>query len=367
MRIFAFLIILFSIVKSFAQVDTVRYYYQNGQVRSEHPMLNGNPYGTVKYFYLNGRLESELKIYNKSGKMIQKHYYKNGILKLNIVYKNNLPYILKSYDSLGSLDSLEKNSRKGKITKHWHANKTLASIEKYKNGEPIYCITMSEIANGEKTEKEICYYKYKPVFWKESIYIDSEGMGVNQSFKYELLEYYENGRKKSSIIQKGITRKRMEWDSLGHLLIKTTEGIKVEPIFISNDSSVVTIEKPWPEEGGPILKTKNPLRDTTLQSNYISLINDSLINYKFTMTYFNSMGLETSTFSFYGTASKYLPKANDETSPFLIDYEIYSTGENEYFLAIGIKKDNPKIIILFADQFYKNTLRLKEPLINSNE
>jgi len=331
-------------------------------------MVNGKVQGNVKYYYLNGGLKSESIFKPRSRKIIANYYYENGKKRMFSQSVNNQYSIIKWYNLEGRMVKLEKKTKTGKKTYRWYDNGKLASVEKYVNGEPIGCVIIIDSINGEGIEREGCYCGNKLVKWQDNLYVDVVGQVVNKNYRYKNYEYFESGRKKSMTKQKGLTLKRKEWDKNGRMIADTMTGIKVAP-FYSLDTGRSTLISKNDQKGWPILKTKNPLRDTLIQASNVYSMNDTLIQYKFSLTFHDSLGQERY-WSMEGTALKYdaiSGKYNEKTGPYLAQYEIFSIGyEGEFFLAIGIKRNDPKVIILIANKGYHELLVLNKELRINN-
>ncbi|MFA8433133.1 MAG: toxin-antitoxin system YwqK family antitoxin [Marinifilaceae bacterium] len=79
-------------------------YYPSGEKQYEIPYKNGMKDGIVKWFYKEGSLYRETS-YEKGVKNgLQKFYWGNGVLKAEILYRNNMPAKgLKEYSNKGFL------------------------------------------------------------------------------------------------------------------------------------------------------------------------------------------------------------------------------------------------------------------------
>lgn len=66
---------------SFAQTDTIKNYYENGQVESVIPYLNGVREGEAKFFYEDGTIKEERNYVNDKVDGLVKLYSPNGVLK----------------------------------------------------------------------------------------------------------------------------------------------------------------------------------------------------------------------------------------------------------------------------------------------
>lgn len=356
MKLLAIVPILFVIVKTNAQVDTVRTYYQKGQIRSVHPMLNGKVIGPVKYYYLNGSLESELIF--KANKHIQRGYYENGNVKSFIVTQQNQHIIIKLYNSKGNIVKSEKKLRNGKKIKTWYDNNKLASFEKYSKGEPITCLLYPKVS-----AEPFCYCGYKQVSWNNNSYLFSDGRVANDHFKFKSYTFFETGKRKSKIIERRKSISKKVWDENGNLIINEIRNSKVEPILPSDDSSSNS-ETENGGEGWPILKTKNPFRDTIIQSNYISIINDSTIQYSFILNSYDSLGQNNSS-GMDGFAIRSMNPLDDKLNPYLKEYAFYLSGnKEEFYMAIGISMNEADSLIIIAGSFYKDLILNKKLKIN---
>ena len=66
--------------------DIWKEYYENGQVKSETPMVNGDVHGNKKWYYENGQLKCEIPFVNGKINGTWKEYYETGELKTETQY-----------------------------------------------------------------------------------------------------------------------------------------------------------------------------------------------------------------------------------------------------------------------------------------
>ena len=66
--------------------DIWKEYYENGQVKSETPLVNGDAHGISKSYYENGEPLADMPYVNGKIHGISKEYYKSGQLRKETPY-----------------------------------------------------------------------------------------------------------------------------------------------------------------------------------------------------------------------------------------------------------------------------------------
>jgi antitoxin component YwqK of YwqJK toxin-antitoxin module len=334
-----------------AQVDTVKTYFQDGSVHSIHPMKNDKPFGTVKYYYFGGKLKSEVSY--KSNQLISKEYYENSNPKFITITENNQQILIKKFNSEGNLIKLEKKLKNGKISKTWYDNKNIKSYEKYKNGEPINCFLYMDTAISKDIK---CVCGYKPIIWKNDTCFYLNGEPTNINYKSKSKNYFESGKVNSKYLIRNNELRKRTWDEYGNKITSQKLPYRGDTIIIEKSTSNGMTKAFDKIKGGPILKTKNPFRDTTIQTNFITVINLSVIQYFINIDEYDSYGLIKSSFFFYGPANLNLTPKEEKYAPYLKDYDFYISGNNSgkefHDFAIGINKKEKNAIVLIAGGQY---------------
>lgn len=218
------LILIFSFGSiGFAQSDTIRRFYPNGQLKFEYPKLNNEYNGLGRQWYENGQLWISGFWINGQLTSVAYNYFKDGSIQMKSWYEKGKVIKTKSYHENGKKSLFESQTKETLKVKYWYNSGKLMSKAKHLNGQPIICISgIFDDNRSLKTEGQNCYAGDKQVFWKDSIYVDSIGNPIQVNYKYYINEYYENGKIKSkTLFKKGITY-RKEWDANG-LIIKGEE------------------------------------------------------------------------------------------------------------------------------------------------
>ncbi len=96
--------------------DTVKFFYNNGLLKSEWCLNNGTLNAVTKTYYNSGKLQAEWNFENGMLNGISKMYYESGKLLCEFNYKNGQP---------------------DGIVKKYHENGEYAYIRTYSNGELI--------------------------------------------------------------------------------------------------------------------------------------------------------------------------------------------------------------------------------------
>lgn len=81
MKIFVLLFLIVFAANTFAQIDTVKTYYETGVVKSAVPYLNGVREGEAIFYYEDGTVKEERNYLNDKVDGLVKLYYPNGILQ----------------------------------------------------------------------------------------------------------------------------------------------------------------------------------------------------------------------------------------------------------------------------------------------
>lgn len=69
--------------------DFYRKYYENGKIKYEVPLINGQRYGIQRGYYESGKIKYEVPFVNGKARGYLKVYYENGNLKMSAVYLDN--------------------------------------------------------------------------------------------------------------------------------------------------------------------------------------------------------------------------------------------------------------------------------------
>ncbi|MCF8257170.1 MAG: hypothetical protein K9J06_06435 [Flavobacteriales bacterium] len=99
---------LFPLLLMAQEAEIVRFYYPDGALSSEGPMVNGRPNGYWRTYYPSGSLKSEGNRSNHQLDSLWSFYAESGVLENEIFYgedKRNGP--ARSYDETGSLARVE--------------------------------------------------------------------------------------------------------------------------------------------------------------------------------------------------------------------------------------------------------------------
>lgn len=352
-------------IEAVCQIDTVRNYFQNGNVHSEFPKKDGVTVGTVRYFYLDGSVKS-VGTANDSGKMIhQQNFDKQGIKRSE--YGTDLKGIFwrKNFNEKGDLVLELRKDSNSEETKIWYDNGILKSSEYYRDGFPVACLQYEKADTLMLGSEEICFCWNVRVKWQDSFYVSMTGEPVNLSYYWHKSTYFANGMKESVRTQEGRFLKIQEWDMHGQLQKDTITSIKAEtlliPYYEGKTSGIFEKEE---EEGGPILKTKYPLRDTIVQRYYLKTINDTTIQISLWECYYDSLAQESwhgFDFTVYKIENtSLLPNKNIRVQNSYIYYGVDFQAEG---IIVGINKTNSNEIIFHAmDKFWITSILYDVPI-----
>src|SRR5688572_11034141 len=122
LKLVSFLPAFFMSIEAVCQIDTVRNYFQNGNVHSEFPKKDGVTVGRVRYFYLDGSIKS-VGAANDSGKMIhQQNFDKQGIKRSEYGTDMNGTFWRKNFNEKGDLVLEVFKDSNSEKTKIWYDN-----------------------------------------------------------------------------------------------------------------------------------------------------------------------------------------------------------------------------------------------------
>jgi antitoxin component YwqK of YwqJK toxin-antitoxin module len=129
---------------SFAQQQEINpnglntFYYTNGKISSEGPMLDGKPDGYWKTYFENGKIKSEGNRKNHQLDSIWKFYNEEGVMVLEYYYKNSKKNGLrKNYDAKEKFLVSEENyvdDVKQDLSKYYFKNNLIKQIVPFKDG-----------------------------------------------------------------------------------------------------------------------------------------------------------------------------------------------------------------------------------------
>lgn len=212
----------------------IKEFHENGNLRKEVRLKNGNYHGLYKEYYDNGYIKKVVhyKEHKKNG--YYKLFYENGYLNIKIPYRlgiinGNIKYY---YDNgiLGIQTSYRSNKKNGKM-KFYDKEGNLYLLKTFKdniqNGKEIEYFNFMEIHRMYKDGKKYgleklflkinnSFYLFKEIYWKNNIkngktifydidekiktiipYRDGKIHGYKKVFLAGELEYkilYKNGR-----------------------------------------------------------------------------------------------------------------------------------------------------------------------------
>ena len=223
-------LILLSAMPSFAQ-DTLRAYYENGQVRYECVMREGKLDGLYRHWYPDGKRQSEAYYRGGLHNGTLHTWHPNGKTETVSLLVNEYALRNKYYDSTGRLLYLLRQSSKGSIRKMWGDKGRPVFIEKYRKGVPVECVNIAPLpvpAAGTNDPLPVpaqirCSYLGVAVTEQNGVYTDSTGQVIPQGYHGYTLARYDNRKKQSrSRYRNGKSHGIWtEWNPDGTLIRKT--------------------------------------------------------------------------------------------------------------------------------------------------
>ncbi len=137
LRRVAISMVLFSLLAIGCKEDTVKEYYDSGELRKELTLKNGIPEGTVKEYHRNGQLKSEA--FMKEGKLNgeKRVYYESGALEWSAEYVDGEEHgIFRQFSDNGRMVSEAQfaNGLQHGITTVYRKDGKVEFVENYLNG-----------------------------------------------------------------------------------------------------------------------------------------------------------------------------------------------------------------------------------------
>jgi hypothetical protein len=354
MKLFLFLLLTSFFVPSFGQTDTVRWYYQNGNLASIQPYQGSQYIGVGFQYYVTGELKSHSKNNVKSNSTATTSFYKNGVVQAEYISDSLGTSSSKIYYENGNLQRYDKQIKNGTYHTEGYRNGNPQRLE-IKKGKQVECIVyqQKDSALGEK----FCYSGNKRVYWKSHHWEDQIGNIVNVDFDYTLTEYDSSDKKVLHVIQKGYkiktkTRANNQWEVTRS--IDTTDVIIVP--YHESQNSVLSKSKLPMLEGYPLLREPNPPRDTIIRKYTLKQLTDSTIHWDILTRTYDSLGQAISIYSNNSVVS--LNSTSDDT------YITYSSGVSDYYYIAFLinKKDRSKVKIK-ADKYCRDYQSESEVLV----
>ncbi len=118
--------------------ETVKEYFNNGNVKTLYHLRNNEMHGLYKEFYPNGRIKEIATFIRGKYEGERKFFYKNGKLRTKYFYINDTAQgKFYEYDSLGNLyrvSEIKDNLQHG-ITKFFYKDGKIKTEEKFANGQ----------------------------------------------------------------------------------------------------------------------------------------------------------------------------------------------------------------------------------------
>lgn len=159
----------------------IKIYYDNGILRNETPLTNGQANGVVRTFHENGQLSSEKIFTNGLANGISKTYYKNGKISFeNTLLNNKLNGTSKFFNEQGQLASetfFENNVGTG-TTKFYDENGNMYSMQ-YKDEKGNSVNKTFNKKNGNIQSLTVMNDNFKVL--ESKVYYDS-GQLMSESF-----------------------------------------------------------------------------------------------------------------------------------------------------------------------------------------
>lgn len=146
---FLIIIFIFSLTTSlYPQIDTLKTYYPNNNLKSVIPLLDSLRHGLAKLYFDNNKIKEERPYINGRVKGIVKHYYKSGVLKslysvLNGKREGNYTLydekgeVLKDVNFVGGKIYVKKIPFYVDKEKETFINKSIKKIKEKRTGVPL--------------------------------------------------------------------------------------------------------------------------------------------------------------------------------------------------------------------------------------
>ena len=186
------LFLTFVLFVNISNAQEKKSYYDNGQIKEDFNLLNGEFHGICKSYFENGQLERYAKFENGNAIGKARSYYQNGQLKTEVNFIKGLKNgIYKSYSDNGNLSELityindEYNGLYEEY--HYNGNPRLRGIASPGSGG----------LGGELFKKEGAWTEWKYYNYDEQLEEKITKLGYKNHGPYEL--YYEDGDLKEKV------------------------------------------------------------------------------------------------------------------------------------------------------------------------
>jgi hypothetical protein len=338
MKVLTLTLAILSFIAAHGQVDTVRWYYQNGNIASIQPVKNGELSGESIRYSIAGEVISRSYTKPKNKKTITTRYYKDGGIKAEYILDSFATISSKTYYQNRKLNRYYKQLKNGSYIKERYPNGSLTMLEISKSGQLISCMAYQQ--KDSTITSKVCYCGGKRVFWKSDHWEDQSGKEVNDKFQYRLKKYDSLGNKVTHIKQRANNLKvkaNKRW-----VKIKTSDTFNVYVLPYQNTQNITNevFAKGLPE-GYPLLREPNPPRDTVIRKYKLKQLTDSTIHWKIRTSEYDSLGQLISTYANYGE----LTLQSDSTGS-----KTYGNSSNN--IAFEILKNNPNKAKVVSQSHY---------------
>lgn len=309
MKLLLLLASLCAFLATYGQTDTIRWYYQNGNLASIQPFQDAQLIGDGFQYYITGELKSHSKYNQKTKSTFTTSFYKNGVVQAEYIIDSLGTSSSKTYYENGNLQRYSKQIKNGTYIQDGYQNGQTKNIAITENGSLISCIAYQQ--KDSTLSENYCYCGAKRVYWKQDHWEDQGGNITNSDFRYILKQFGTSGKKVSQTTQKAYekkskTRIKNRWkktrslDSADVILIPYQEpGRSVSENFLK--------ELP---EGYPLLREPNPPRDTMVRKYTLKQLTDSTIHWEILTRTYDSLRQAISIFSNYGEIKIQEEKSN---------------------------------------------------------
>ena len=165
MNYFKFLIISLLIFYSCSSIE--KEYYDNGVLKKEYKLKNGEPHGLVKFYFPNGKIKETTYFENGIRNGLSKGFYTSGEIEWQINYTKDLEDgLYQEYFKNGNLkhSCFFRNGLQDSILVEKYENGSLKAIQNFKKGvkhgvQKTYYESGSLKLQAEWDSDIVIYYK----------------------------------------------------------------------------------------------------------------------------------------------------------------------------------------------------------------
>jgi antitoxin component YwqK of YwqJK toxin-antitoxin module len=219
MKRFAFYLLFLISLQSHSQTDTMRIYYESGQLEIYSPRLDGKAHGKTTTRFESGQLSS-VSTYENGKRTKSLNYHENGN-KSSFYRQTKLQRKSKSWHPNGQIWSESKSKYARSIEREFDSIGVLLLKIIEKKGAFLSCTFLMESNPSDSTfyNDGSCVCAWGDVYWRNGVWIDEKGRDLVANYSYIRIDYYDSGTIQKKTIWNNEMKKYIiqEFDKNGNL------------------------------------------------------------------------------------------------------------------------------------------------------